>query len=321
MTIAWVVGAGGLLGSALGRALASAGTEIYSPAERFRWGSPPSLGDQLRRAVRGFSERAGAAHTWEIYWAAGVGSMGSADEALAAESRALSQLLTEVAVDPGLGSRPGAVALASSAGAIYAGSSDDVISEETPPAPTTAYARAKLEQEEQIRAFVEARDGATAFVARLSTLYGPGQAHGKRQGLIAHIARSMLRNRPIQIFVPLDTVRDYLHADDAAASMVSGLRSAAPAFRQRRVETRIVASEQPTTIAEILGIFRKVARRAPRIVTCSSRLSALYPRHVRFRSLAVAQRRPARVPIFTGICTLMSFERAAFARVGAAGRG
>ena len=80
---------------------------------------------------------------------------------------------------------------------------------------------AQLEQVLSINvraSFVLAHASATALVARLSTLYGPGQSRGKPQGLIAHIARGVVRNQPVRIYVPLDTVRDYLAADDAAAA-------------------------------------------------------------------------------------------------------
>lgn len=43
-----------------------------------------------------------------------------------------------------------------------------------------------------------------ALIARISMFYGPGQAKDKQQGLLAHIARCILRNQPIQIYVPYD---------------------------------------------------------------------------------------------------------------------
>ena len=41
MTVAWVVGSGGLLGSALCRMLSRRDTTLFVPAERFRWESVP----------------------------------------------------------------------------------------------------------------------------------------------------------------------------------------------------------------------------------------------------------------------------------------
>lgn len=311
MTIAWVLGSGGLLGAALCRALRRNGTDLSFPAERFRWASESQFASQLEAAVQAFSASVGAAERWEIYWAAGVSTMGSSERDLALESRFLALMLRCVASESRLMATPGAVAFASSAGAIYAGSTEYLISEDTAPAPTTAYGREKLTQENLVRSFADANEGKTALLARLSTLYGPGQSFGKQQGLIAHIARSILRNRPVQIYVPLDTIRDYIASDDAASSMVAALRAKS---EEPRVLTKIVASEQPTTIAEIISAFRRIARRAPRLITSASKLTVIYPRRVQFRSVVAPQCAWApNTSLLVGIAQVMAAERAAFA--------
>ena len=312
MTMAWVIGGGGLLGMALCRVLRRSGTNLFCPAERFSWTSHDELCAQITVAVRAFASQAEASDRWEIYWAAGVGTMGSAQDALAPETRALALVLRLLESEPRLMAASGAVAFASSAGAIYAGSQDAVITENTFPAPTTAYAREKLKQEDLISAFVLANSRTTALLARISTIYGPGQASGKQQGLLTHIARRILRNQPIQIYVPYDTIRDYIAVDDAATEIVSALRITST---NERMLTKIIASEHPTTIAEIISVFRRIARRAPRIVTSASRLSALYSRRVQFRSIVLPER--ARAPkksLLVGIAQLMMAERAAYVR-------
>ena len=317
MTIAWVVGSGGLLGAALCRALRGHGTELFTPPEPFSWNSVPELRSQLAAAVDRFAPMASTADRWEIYWAAGVGTMSSTEDAFATETLALSLLLRFLESDPRVMAAPGAVAFASSAGAIYAGATASVITEDTSPAPTTAYAREKLKQEELLRLFVGSNNRMAALIARISTLYGPGQAAGKQQGLLTHIARSILRNRPIQIYVPYDTIRDYITADDAATAMVSALRATS---EYSRIVTKIVASERPATIAEIISIFKRVARRPPRIVTSASRLSSLYSRRVQFRSIVLPDRAStATSSLLVGIAQLMAAERAAFMRGPRAG--
>jgi UDP-glucose 4-epimerase len=310
MTIAWVVGSGGLLGSALCRALRRGGTELFSPARRFSWASEAELAPQIATAVQAFAARATAAGRWEIYWAAGVGTMSSTETALEAESQILAALLRAVESAPLLMTTHGALAFSSSAGAIYAGSPDCIITENTPPAPTTAYARAKLKQEDLVRSFAHANDNVSALLARLSTLYGPGQSLGKQQGLLTHIACCTLKNLPVQIYVPFDTIRDYIAADDAAAAMISALRAAA---ETPRVQTKIIASEQPVTIAEIIATFKRVARRSPRVITSASKLSGIYPRRVCFHS-TVAQVNGCSLPrtsLLIGIAKVMATERAA----------
>lgn len=312
MTIAWVLGRGGLLGAALCRVLHRNGNELFFPAERFCWDGGSELCTQIAAAVQAFGAQVGAADRWEIYWAAGVGTMSSAQDALAPETRALALVLRLLEADPRLMAASGALAFASSAGAIYAGSRDDIITESTSPTPTTAYAREKLRQEDLIRSFAIANSRITALIARISTVYGPGQAAGKQQGLLTHIARRILRNQPIQIYVPYDTIRDYINADDAAAEMVSALRITS---KKPLVLTKIIASEHPTTIAEIISIFKRIARRSPLIVTSASRLSSLYTRRVQFRSIVLPEcARPPAMSLPVGIAQLMMAERAAFVR-------
>lgn len=313
MIIAWVVGSTGLLGSALCRALCGKETQLFSPTERFRWSSEPELASQLTATVKAFAACIDATvGRWEIYWAAGLGTMSSAEADLAFETQALSLLLRLVNSEPRLMAMPGAVAFTSSAGAIYAGSPDYIINENSDPAPTTVYAHEKLRQEDLVRSFALTNKQIAVLLARLSTLYGPGQSVGKQQGLFAHIARCILRNQPIQIYVPFDTIRDYIAADDAATIMISTLRTTSD---KPGVLTKIIASERPTTIAEIISVFKRIARRTPRIITSASGLSSLYSRRVRFQSVVIPE--CSRVPqtsLLVGISQVMTAERAAFVR-------
>jgi len=311
MKTVWVVGAGGLLGSALCRQYLAQGDTLYLPAERLAWSERERLLAQLSANVAAFSERVSLSGQWEVVWAAGVGTMATPPEALVRETEALEVFLAALGSNARLAATPGAIGFASSAGAIYAGALDEVISEVTPVAPTTPYARAKLGQEELVRAFAVSRPGIRLLIARFSTLYGSGQAAGKQQGLLTHIARSIVRNQPIQIYVPFDTIRDYLCASDAAAQLIAVLRGTASA----RQLTKIVASEHPTTIAEVVATFKRVARRQPRIVTSASARAALYGRRMQFRSNVAAtdQDLPA-TSLAVGIAQLLEAERVRFAR-------
>lgn len=312
MTVSWVVGSRGLLGSALRRTLHREGAELFSPGVRFDWASEAELGRQFATAIQAFAALASTAGRWEIYWAAGVGTMSSSEAVLEAETRILSQFLRLVECAPLLTAIPGALAFSSSAGAIYAGSPDYIITESTSPAPTTAYAHAKLRQEDILRSFARANDHLFALVARLSTLYGPGQSLGKRQGLLTHIARCILMNLPVQIYVPFDTIRDYIASDDAAVAMIAALRATTATSR---VLTKIIASEQPVTIAEIIATFKKVARRAPRVVTSASKMSGIYSRRMCFRSTALpGNALLPRTSLLVGIAQVMAAERAAHMR-------
>jgi UDP-glucose 4-epimerase len=310
VTIAWVVGSAGLLGAALCRVLRADGTELFVPAQRFTWGQPLELSEQVSAAVSAFARRAQAVQRWEIHWAAGVGTMGSTADVLAPETRALTLLLELLPREPRLMAIPGALSFASSAGAIYAGSTDEVITEQSSPAPTTAYAVEKLRQEELLHAFVAAHPHTAALIARISTLYGAGQATGKKQGLLGHMARNIIRHQPIQIYVPFDTMRDYIDADDAAHAIIGVVRCVG---HTPQVLTKIIASESPTTIAEIVSIFKRLARRSPLVVRSANRLSKLYSTRVQFRSVVRSGfARPPGKRLALGISQLMRAELHAF---------
>lgn len=312
MTIAWVIGSTGLLGSALIRTLRSRAIELFVPDQPLRWDNEAILSTQFSAAVQAFSNRLAGHQRWEIYWAAGIGTMSSSADSLAPETRALSLVLQLVKSDSRINGMTSAIAFASSAGAIYANSADEVITENSAVTLSTPYAKEKLTQENLVRDFVTANKSCSALIARISTLYGAGQAVGKKQGLIGNIARSVLRNQPIQIYVPYDTIRDYIDVDDAADAMVDATSGSKEAGRSH---TKIIAAECPVTIAQIISIFKRVSRRPPRIIRGANRLSNLYSRRVQFKSVVLLDH-PRKPPkqLSVGIGLLMASERTALCR-------
>ena len=309
-TLAWVLGSTGLLGAALCRALRADGAALFQPTQRFTWEEPAVLAEQIRHSVAAFALQVQACERWEIHWAAGVGTMGSPAEALVPETQALTLMLELLDGQAWVAAKPGKIVFASSAGAIYAGSADEVITEHSTPAPTTAYAVQKLNQEDLVRSFVAANPSTSALLARISTLYGPGQAASKKQGLLGYICRSIIRNQPVQIYVPFDTIRDYIDADDAAQAMLGTARSA---NQRSPVLLKIFASETPATIAEILSIFKRLSRRTPLVVRSANQLSTLYTRRVQFKSVVTCEhvKLPGkRLPV--GLSQLMRAEQMAY---------
>ena len=315
MSQVWVIGQGGLLGSALSRLLRQEGQIPYAMDQPWQWSSSDQLCDQMQDQTRRFARQLAAGESWTIYWAAGQGNLHSREEDFNAENTAFNTLLATVHTEPSLLAAEGRIALASSAGAVYAGCLDQPITERSSDSPTTPYGRAKLCNEAALIAWAKNRDplrhaARHAFIGRLSTLYGPGQAWGKQQGLISHLARQLLRNKPLHIYVPLGTQRDYLHVDDAAWAMVEGARQ-----MRTGVAHHIIASQQATTVAEILGIFTRLTRRSPRIVTSAAAAGSVYRQQMTFRSEQPI--RPPRghgiTPLHIGIHQVLQAERSALA--------
>lgn len=308
-TLTWVLGASGLLGSALVRKLREQHWPLHQVAEPFQWQNAAAVRTQLAREAQTFGGRAAHAGSWIVYWAAGTGSMASQPEELEAERDLLHFLLEALRSHPALAQVSGTIVFASSAGALYSGMRAACYSEKSAISLSTAYARHKMLQEELVQAYVAATPGASAVILRYSTLYGVGQARTKPQGLITQIARKIVANEPAHIYVPLDTIRDYLHADDAASRTLATVRDASQL--RGRVTIKIIAAERATSIAELIGVFRRISGRMPRLVTSANSLSARYMRCAEFRS-----EEPAGMPhplgrtLLIGIHQVLEAERA-----------
>jgi UDP-glucose 4-epimerase len=282
----WVVGAGGLLGQHVRAASARSFTGPMVP-----WHDPGSTRTVLRQGIRDLFAQAGDAG-WNIAWCAGAGVVATDADSVDAERetfRAFVHDLADLGDEVGSAGTRGAVFFASSAGAVYAGSDGAPFSEGTPVRSRTPYGAAKLEMEGDVRAFAAA-SGTPAFIGRIANLYGPGQNLGKAQGLVSHICRSHLSGQPLLLYVPLDTMRDYLYVRDCAAVVVAGLsgirqhRSTSAGDAQPPVVTKILASGRSTTVAGLLGESSRLFRRRPRVVLGSSPAAAGQVRDLRLRS-------------------------------------
>lgn len=286
--LSWVIGAGGLLGRALVDTLARLPGQPWSPPEALSWDEPARLHAQLARAARRFvaqlAPAAGAAPGTTqgcVYWAAGIGRLEGGAQALTPEGDALAALLRALQ-EHGAGLPPGSVriCLASSAGAVYAGIQDGRrIGEDTPAAPTTPYAHEKLRQEALLRAAAARAPHLKALVCRISTLYGSRAPHARTdRGLVQHIASALVQRRPVHVFVPLDTLRDYLHVQDAALRLVVAARHPG-ALPQAPC---LVASGTGSSISQILQTFTRLAGRRPLVVTGAHWRHGLYTPCLRF---------------------------------------
>jgi UDP-glucose 4-epimerase len=310
--VAWVIGRG-LLGSHLESRLRAESCDVFSH-EPLPWNDPVAVVQAFRTTLADFGIRAKKAGRYRIFWAAGRGIMSSTDEDMRREVDLLASFLKALESEPNLSEVEGVVAFASSAGAIYAGCTDETITESSAPAPMNAYGRGKIEQEKLVGASATNRRG--VLIARIANLYGPGQSRTKKQGLLTHIARSLLVRKPIHIFVPFDTMRDYLHAADAAADMVNAAALTLP----KQCIVKIIASEEAATIASIVGLFKRITRLNPLLVTGTTALGASYPHRMRFSSRVLTESRATpRIGLPEGIAETFASERIAYAAEGMPG--
>lgn len=244
----WVVGRGGLLGSAVSRLV----DEPFDAAG-VPWDDPPAAGARLQADLARFRREAGE-RPWRIVWAAGAATTSTPAAEAMAEVEPLRGLLTALRDRPPAG--PGAMFLTSSAGGVYAGSHPAPFDEHSTPVALSAYGELKLAQEHLA---VELLAGACPLViGRVSNLYGPGQNLAKLQGLISRLALAVVTQQPISIFVPLDTIRDYIYVDDAAGAVLAATDAAMGGPAQAR--TIIIASGQPTTVGQLIRTMGLVTK-------------------------------------------------------------
>jgi UDP-glucose 4-epimerase len=282
---AWIVGSGGLLGQALareqGRRLRRTTDSVHLP-----WHDTSALVTAAMAEFQSLLERADGGE-WSIVWAAGAGVTSSSEVEFSRELEQLRAILSALTTVLSKLKRtgPGAIFYASSAGGVYAGSANPPFTERSTPVPISDYGRYKLQAEKLFSSFA-AKNQVSLMIGRIANLYGPGQRLDKAQGLISHIARAQLSPTPAAIFVPLETIRDYLFVDDCAALIFDAVDRLHMMDTAEAVTpvVKIIASGQGTSIASLLGYFRGLSKSAPNVMIATSAFASRQALDLRMRS-------------------------------------
>lgn len=271
--LTWIVGRGGLLGSAFARAIDQKFVELPVP-----WENHDAAVEVLDANLDRFIRFAGN-HDWSIIWAAGSSVVGSTAGQLATETSVFSHFVKTMR-----NSRPsgrGALFLSSSAGGIYAGSAHPPFSESTTPRPLSPYGETKLTQEEILKVTLE--EHVPLVIGRFSSLAGPGQNLRKQQGLISQLCRAAVTRQSLSVFVPMETLRDYLYVDDAAAMALRLVESAI--YQQPSTPVlRNISSQRPVSVCAVLRTVQQVAHRTVRVALGTSPSSKYHARDLRLRT-------------------------------------
>lgn len=253
--IVWVVGAGGLLGSAVVRAGRERGDTVLV-SSNVPWSESRGTVEAIRADARQLVELIGRkpAQRWGIVWAAGQATTASGEQQLNSELATFRSCLDAINVEL-RGAHGGVFALASSAGGVYAGSANPPFSAGSEPHPLGGYGRLKLHQEAAARELLDST--IPVLIARIANLYGPGQDLGKLQGLISRLALTSVTKEPLTMFVPLDTLRDYITADDAAARLLHWM-----SVDNASLSIRVIASGQATSLGYLINLMKDITRTA-----------------------------------------------------------
>ena len=311
----WVIGRGGLLGNGVEKQCRF--DDIYSPTEKFAWSDSAQLQSQIAENCRQFSQIVSDSQ-WAIFWCAGKGTLSSTTEQMSEETRNFQEFLNSVEQNFALKLlQNGLIFHASSAGGVYAGSENQPFTENTTPKPTTAYGVAKLNQEDLLREFSD-RLGVRVVVGRISNLYGANQDFSKNQGLISTICYSILRRQPLNLFVPLETSRNYVYVADASRVVVDAVKIALADTGPTRKFIKLVVADENLTIGNIIGIAKTVFRVRPLVTASSNAKTNKQPRSINFKSVALLDADSfCKTQISVGIKRVMADLQADILRNGA----
>jgi UDP-glucose 4-epimerase len=227
--------------------------------------------------VREFCNALGSSDHAVVVWCAGAGVIGSQPDALVRETDALGAVLDALAGHPGV-----PVFLTSSAGGVHGGRHREHISESSPPTPISDYGENKLRQERLVVEWAGAT-GSRAVIGRPSTVYGPGQNLAKGQGLVSTLCSSAVTRQPVSVFVPLDTLRNFVYVDDLGRAILAASASSHD-LPAGAVTTKLLVSPTSLSIGALIGEARRVCPRPPVVVFGSSPTRSQHGSAMAFRS-------------------------------------
>lgn len=123
--------------------------------------------------------------------------------------------------------RPVKLVFVSSGGTVYGRASSLPVGEDHPTAPISPYGITKLAVEHYAYMYHQL-EGLPAVIVRPGNAYGPGQKPFTGQGFIATAIATILQGGEIILYGEHGTVRDYVHASDLAAGVMSALDGGVP---------------------------------------------------------------------------------------------
>jgi UDP-glucose 4-epimerase len=219
----------------------------------------------------------------QVIWAAGASVVGATTQSLEQEMkvfRAFARGLKNNA------ERIECVLLVSSAGGVYGNASDTKISEKTKPSPISEYGQIKLQQERELEELA-VKGKFKLIVARVTNAYGPLQNLTKKQGLISSLVKASLNREPVEIYVPLDTKRDYIYADDIGNKLAKLLE--VTRLSPEQVTYKIISSQVNRTISSIIGELNRIRGIRTPVIFATKPETLLQPRDLSFASIMLTE--------------------------------
>jgi len=248
-----VFGKNGLIGKSIVDSLKRSHQSVFSNP-KIDWGNKELVAEQIRDSVAGFFDGTND-ENWVIFWFAGKGGFSVPQEQFDFDEGSFRCLLETVEEHL---KHPGLVVLSSSAGALYSSNSDLIFDETSLIDPTSSYGMMKVRQEAALSAF-STRTGCPSLVTRISTVYGPGSDFRNGYGLINHLCLADITRTPLEVFVPLETSRNYIYSADAGEMVVRFALSYPNG--ENKMQIRNVVAPSSASIAEIVSTCSKIFKR------------------------------------------------------------
>jgi UDP-glucose 4-epimerase len=252
-TLIWTIGSGGLIGSAINQK-----SEFPFQAIPVRWSDSNLALIDLKQNLSKFLDQSDHYSRWAIVWAAGSATTSTHQDQADQELELFQKFIDELSSQHP--NTSGEFLLISSAGGIYAGSSNPPFTEQTVPHPISVYGHLKYAQEKALSRLCDL-PWLRLSIARVSNAYGPGQNLTKLQGIISKFALSTLTREPINLFVPLSTVRDYIYVTDLGRKVQDLINKPALESDQGAIRIRIIASGTGTSLAQVFRTCQDVFHR------------------------------------------------------------
>ncbi len=219
-----LVGAGGFIGSTVGRALEAAGHEVVRVGGSYSVGRPGAQGYSYKEGLYTALQQELSTVDLVVYAAGRVvpTTNVSVNEALALDGKPLGELLESLSQ---CGRRPVFVLL-STAGAIYGSVPEgEVLTEQSHLRPLSVYGLVRSHME-QVLGFHQRLGRVRGVTLRLSNVFGPGQ---RVNGPAAFVVRALTAAKtgvPMELWGGGHQRKDFLYVDDVVSAVEAAVTHA-----------------------------------------------------------------------------------------------
>ncbi len=271
----WILGHGGFLGSAVAREAHQHNYSVF-PQSAIAWNSLADRLSDIRRIADQFADFSSVGSR-TIIWAAGSEGVGTTRLQGTSELDAFRDFATAISEAKRL--HGSTVSIVSSAGGVLGGSFHPPFDVNSPIRAINQYGRDKITVEELSREVLAANF--RVHIARVTNLYGPWT--GPRQGLINRLCTAAATREALQIYVSLDTVRDYIYVSDAARLLLLEIEATGSPSSIDLPSVSLVGSGENSSIGIVINTVSHVSRRKVPITMAQVEATQLQPRDLRMR--------------------------------------